>query len=95
MIFVRKIFLLLFINILMGQNWFQKQVVERPFDQAVQHYNEGRYSMSETILKKILEGEMVDYTEPSLLLLIKSQIGLSRTQLAKGSTRQFFKKYPV
>ena len=94
MILIKKTFLLLFLNILMGQNWFQKQVVERPFDQAVEHYNEGRYATSETILKNILDGEMVDYLEPSLLLLIKSQIGLSQTHTAKGSTRRFFEKYP-
>lgn len=94
MIIVRKTLLLFFLNLLVGQNWFQIQIVERQFNQAVVHYNDGRYATSETILKKILNEESGDYGEPSLLLLIKSQIGLIRIQSAKESTRQFFEKYP-
>jgi len=40
----------------MGQNWFQSQLIERQFNQAVAHYNEGRYATSESILNKILSG---------------------------------------
>ena len=70
MILIKKTFLLLFLNILMGQNWFQKQVVERPFDQAVEHYNEGRYATSETILKNILDGKMKPETLKKITTII-------------------------
>ena len=78
----------------MGQNWFQSQLIERQFNQAVVHYNEGRYATSESILKKILAGESDVYEESSLVLLIKSQIGLNRNQLAKESLRLFLERYP-
>ena len=80
--------LFLFCQII-GQNWFQSQLIERQFNQAVEHYNEGRYATSESILKKILAGESGVYEESSLVLLIKSQIGLNRNQLAKESSRFF------
>ena len=77
-----------------GQNWFQSQLIERQFNQAVEHYNEGRYATSESIIKKILAGESGAYEESSLLLLIKSQIGLNRNQLAKESSRLFLERFP-
>jgi len=86
-------FLFLFYPVI-GQNWFQSQLIERQFNQAVEHYNEGRYATSESILKKILAGESGVYEESALVLLIKSQIGLNRNQLAKESSRLFLERFP-
>ncbi|MEA1882791.1 MAG: penicillin-binding protein activator [Candidatus Marinimicrobia bacterium] len=94
MIIVRKTILLLILNLVIGQNWIQYKLIERQFNQAVEYYNEGMYAKSETILEKILAIESGEFTEPTLLLLIKAQIGLNRNQSAKESTRRFFEKYP-
>ncbi|MBN4080957.1 penicillin-binding protein activator [Caldithrix abyssi] len=91
---INRILFLILICPAIGQNWFQYQLIDRQFNQAVAHYNEGRYATSESILKKILAHESGIYGEPSLVLLIKSQIGLNRTQVAKESSRQFFQEYP-
>ncbi|MBC8346007.1 MAG: penicillin-binding protein activator [Candidatus Marinimicrobia bacterium] len=77
-----------------GQNWFQSQLIERQFNQAVAQYNEGRFATSESILNKILAGEPGSYNEASLLLLIKSQIGLNRVESARETSRTFFTQFP-
>ncbi len=87
------LFLILFCPVI-GQNWFQYQLIERQFNQAVAHYNEGRYATSESILKKILAGDPGVFGEASQLLLLKSQIALDRPVVAKESSRRFFERYP-
>jgi len=77
-----------------GQNWFQSQLIDRQFNEAVEQYNEGRYATSESILIQILDGESGTYKESSLLLLIKSQMGLNRVKSAKETSRLFFTQFP-
>ena len=77
-----------------GQNWFQSQLIDRQFNKAVEQYNEGRFATSESILKKILDEESGTYKESSLLLLIKSQMGLNRVESAKETSRLFFTQFP-
>ena len=77
-----------------GQNWFQSQLIDRQFNKAVEQYNEGRFATSESILIKILDGESGIYKESSLLLLIKSQMGLNRVESAKETSRLFFTQFP-
>ena len=77
-----------------GQNWFQSQLIDRQFNKAVEQYNEGRFATSESILIKILDGESGIYKESSLLLLIKSQMGLNRVESAKETSRLFFTQSP-
>jgi outer membrane protein assembly factor BamD (BamD/ComL family) len=90
----KSILLLILVYPCIGQNWFQSQLIERQFNQAKDQYNEGRFAISESILNKILADESGVYNEPSLLLLIKSQIGLNRSESAKESSRRFFEKFP-
>ncbi len=90
----KSILLLILVYPCIGQNWFQSQLIERQFNQAKDQYNEGRFAISESILNKILADESGVYNEPSLLLLIKSQIGLNRSESAKESSRRFFENFP-
>jgi len=87
------LFLLLYFPCI-GQNWFQSQLIDRQFNEAVEQYNQGRFATSESILIQILDGESGTYKESSLLLLIKSQIGLNRVKSAKETSRLFFTQFP-
>jgi len=91
---IKQILFLIIIYPVLGQNWFQYQLIDRQFNQAVVQYNEGRFATCESILKKILADEPGVYSESALILLIKSQIGLNRTQSAKESSRRFFEGFP-
>jgi hypothetical protein len=86
--------LFIMINMLFSQSWMQSQIIERKFNQAVESYNEGKYATSLTILKKILADEHSLFEEPSLLLLLKSQVALNQLDQAKETTRAIFSKFP-
>ena len=86
--------LFIMINMLFSQSWMQSQIIERKFNQAVESYNEGKYATSLTILKKILADEPSLFEEPSLLLLLKSQVALNQLDQAKETTRSIFSKFP-
>ena len=81
-------------SLIFSQGWIQSQVIERKFNQAVENYNEGKYATTSTILKRLLAENPLSFEEPSLLLLLKSQVALDQTEQAKETARVFFAKFP-
>ena len=77
MSFLKTIIFLSLFNILLGQSWMQKQRLERKFNQAVSSYDDGKYENCETILQEILSEDPGVYKEATLLLLMKTHIGLN------------------
>lgn len=92
---IKKYILVCFIlNICYGQNWIQNQRIERQFKEAVSSYNSGRYATSEAILNKIIDSGFESFHEQALLLLLKSQVALNKTEEAKKTAKTFFSDYP-
>ena len=92
--FLKTIILLSFFSILLGQSWMQKQRFERKFNQAVASYDDGKYENCETILQEILSEDPGVYKEATLLLLMKTHIGLNKFENAKQSAKQFLLDFP-
>jgi len=86
--------LIFMFSLIFSQGWIQSQVIERKFNQAVENYNEGKYATTSTILKRLLADNPLTFEEPSLLLLLKSQVALDQTEQAKETARVFFAKFP-
>ena len=86
--------LIFMFSLIFSQGWIQSQVIERKFNQAVENYNEGKYATTSTILKRLLADNPLSFEEPSLLLLLKSQVALNQTEQAKETSRVFFAKFP-
>ena len=86
--------LIFMFSFIFSQGWIQSQVIERKFNQAVENYNEGKYATTSTILKRLLADNPLSFEEPSLLLLLKSQVALDQTEQAKETARVFFAKFP-
>ena len=86
--------LIFMFSLIFSQGWIQSQVIERKFNQAVENYNEGKYATTSTILKRLLAENPLSFEEPSLLLLLKSQVALDQTEQAKETARVFFAKFP-
>ena len=86
--------LIFMFSLIFSQGWIQSQVIERKFNQAVENYNEGKYATTSTILKRLLADNPLSFEEPSLLLLLKSQVALDQTEQAKETARVFFAKFP-
>ena len=78
------------LNICFSQNWIQNQRMEKQFKEAVSSYNSGRYATSEIILNKIIDSGYESFNENSLLLLLKSQVALNKTEKAKQTAKNFF-----
>lgn len=92
---IKKYILVCFIlNICYGQNWIQNQRIERQFKEAVSSYNSGRYATGEVILNKIIDSGFESFHEQALLLLLKSQVALNKTEEAKKTAKTFFSDYP-
>ena len=91
---LRTIIFLSSISILIGQSWMQKQKFDRKFNQAVSNYDDGKFLNSEILLQEILSENPGIYKEPSLLLLIKTQIGLNKFEEARKSAKQFLSDFP-
>ena len=94
--FIKKYILVaIFLNICFGQNWVQNQRTEKLFKEAVSTYNSGKYATTETILNKIIDLNYKSFNEKSLLLLLKSQVALNKSDGAKQTAKIFFSKYPT
>ena len=91
---LRTIIFLSSISILIGQSWMQKQKFDRKFNQAVSNYDDGKFLNSKILLQEILSENPGIYKEPSLLLLIKTQIGLNKFEEARKSAKQFLSDFP-
>ena len=94
MLIKKYILVAFFLNICSGQNWVQNQRTEKLFKEAVSTYNSGRYATTETILNKIIDLNYQSFNEKSLLLLLKSQVALNKSDVAKQTAKTFFSKYP-
>ena len=94
MLIKKYILVAFFLNICSGQNWVQNQRTEKLFKEAVSTYNSGRYATTETILNKIIALNYKSFNEKSLLLLLKSQVALNKSDVAKQTAKTFFSKYP-
>ena len=94
MLIKKYILVAFFLNICSGQNWVQNQTTEKLFKEAVSTYNSGRYATTETILNKIIDLNYKSFNEKSLLLLLKSQVALNKSDVAKQTAKTFFSKYP-
>lgn len=94
MLIKKYILVAFFLNICLGQNWVQNQRTEKLFKEAVSTYNSGRYATTETILNKIIDLNYQSFNEKSLLLLLKSQVALNKSDVAKQTAKTFFSKYP-
>jgi tetratricopeptide (TPR) repeat protein len=81
--------------VLSGQNWFLFSKVEKQFNQAVEHYNQGHYAIAESILKKMMKKDTGEYEEASWLLLMKTNIAMDRIGEAQKIGRQFLHTYPT
>ncbi len=77
-----------------SQNWFQLQRIEKQFNQAVTHYNEGRYAIAHSLLDNVLESPSGEYEAPTLLLSMKTRLGLNQYESAKKLGRIFLTNYP-
>ena len=82
-------------SFLIGQNWMKDQMADRQINQAISNYNNGRFAIAQSILKKVLLEENTYHQEPALALLIKSQIALSQSDEAKENSKVFFTKFPM
>ena len=91
---LRTIIFLSSFSILIGQSWMQKQKFDRKFNQAVSNYDDGKFLNSKILLQEILSENPGIYKEPSLLLLIKTQIGLNKFEGARQSAKQFLTDFP-
>ena len=94
MLIKKYILVAFFLNICSWQNWVQNQRTEKLFKEAVSTYNSGRYATTETILNKIIALNYKSFNEKSLLLLLKSQVALNKSDVAKQTAKTFFSKYP-
>ena len=95
MLIKKYILVAIFLNICLGQNWVQNQRTEKLFKEAVSTYNSGKYATTETILNKIIDLNYKSFNEKSLLLLLKSQVALNKSDGAKQTAKIFFSKYPT
>ena len=95
MLIKKYILVAIFLNICFGQNWVQNQRTEKLFKEAVSTYNSGKYATTETILNKIIDLNYKSFNEKSLLLLLKSQVALNKSDGAKQTAKIFFSKYPT
>ena len=68
--------------------------MEKQFKEAVSNYNSGRYATSEMLLNKIIDSGFESFHEQALLLLLKSQVALNKSEEAKKTAKIFFSDYP-
>ena len=92
---IKKYILVCFIfSLCYSQNWIQNQRTEKQFKEAVSNYNSGRYATSVIILNKIIDSGFESFHEQALLLLLKSQVALNKSEEAKKTAKIFFSDYP-
>ena len=90
---LRTIILLSSFSILIGQSWMQKQRFDRKFNQSISNYDQGNYENCEVLLKEILSENPGVYKEPSLLLLVKAQIGLNKFVNQGNQLNNFYQTF--
>lgn len=83
-----------FSTVLVGQGWYQSQVAGRQFNQAVEQYNQGRYAVSEAILRKLLKKDLDSFSSSGAMLLMKSVAAQKRNEEAQKIGRDFLTRFP-
>ena len=67
---IEKIIITLFFNIVFSQSWVKDQLNDRQINQAINSYNSGRFTATQSILYKILQERENLNREPAMALLI-------------------------
>ena len=92
---MKKILLFLTISLpLFGQNWFQSRLIEKQMDMAIDHFNQDRFAISETIINKLMEKPLGLYEPKSRIMLMKTAYALNKKEDVKIIGRDFLAKFP-
>ena len=95
MSFIRKIILFLTLSLpVFSQNWFQSRLIEKQLDMAIQHFNEDRFAIAETILNKLMEKPLGVYEPKSRMMLMKAAYALNKKEDIKIIGREFLESFP-
>ena len=89
--------ILLFLTILLplfGQNWFQSRLIEKQIDMAIEHFNQDRFAIAETIINKLIEKPLGIYEPKSRIMLMKTAYALNKKEDVKIIGRDFLEKFP-
>jgi len=92
---IRKIILFLTLSLpVFSQNWFQSRLIEKQLDMAIQHFNEDRFAIAETILNKLMEKPLGVYEPKSRMMLMKAAYALNKKEDIKIIGREFLESFP-
>ncbi|RZP28717.1 hypothetical protein EVA23_06980 [bacterium] len=93
--FMKRILLFLTISLpLFGQNWFQSRLIEKQIDMVIEHFNEDRFAIAETILNKLMEKPLGVYEPKSRIMLMKTTYALNKKEDVKIIGRKFLEDFP-
>ena len=93
--FIAKIILFLTLSFpVFSQNWFQSRLIQKQIDMAIEHFNEDRYAIAETILNKLMEKPLGTYEPKSRMMLMKTLYALNKKEKIKIIGREFLELYP-
>ena len=91
----RKIILFLTLSLpVFSQNWFQSRLIEKQIDMAIEHFNEDRFAIAETIIKKLMEKPLGVYEPKSRIMLMKTAYALNKKEDVKIIGREFLESFP-
>ena len=77
-----------------SQNWFQSRLIEKQLDMAIQHFNEDRFAIAETIINKLMEKPLGIYEPKLKVMLMKTSYALNKKEDVKMIGRDFLKSFP-
>ena len=77
-----------------SQNWFQSRLIEKQIDMAVEHFNEDRFAVAETIINKLMEKPLGVYEPKLKVMLMKTSYALNKKEDVKMIGRDFLKSFP-
>ena len=77
-----------------SQNWFQSRLIEKQIDMAVEHFNEDRFAIAETIINKLMEKPLGVYEPKLKVMLMKTSYALNKKEDVKMIGRDFLKSFP-
>ena len=77
-----------------SQNWFQSRLIEKQIDMAVEHFNEDRFAIAETIINKLMEKPLGVYEPKLKVMLMKTSYALNKKEDVKKIGRDFLKSFP-
>ena len=93
--FMKRILLFLTISLpVFSQNWFQSRLIEKQIDMAIEHFNEDRFAIAETIINKLMEKPLGVYEPKSRVMLMKTAYALNKKEDVKIIGREFLEVFP-